>query len=252
MTNSQLRRIGRRIRESDEVVLHAGPGILTESELPATALAEAVWGSPDGRFNSDRFETEPESLWADWLEFWEDVATDPVSVSPRPVHERIEELIECEHVSAVITENVFGLLRDAGVPSDRCVEFHGRIDEARCVNCARTYDVSPARSTGNRRYPTCGRTLAPGIVLAEEPPRKADRLQAWSRAEKCDLYVAVGTQLTVHPTDENARHAVETGADLAIIADRPTTLDDDADDRLWSDPASGLGKLRDMIAVFGD
>lgn len=249
--NTRLRNIARRIRRSDEVVLHAGPGLLAETDLPATGIADVVWGEPDGRFTIDRFETAPESLWGDWLEFWASAPVDPAAVSPQPVHERIRELVEREHVSKVVTENVFGLLHEAGVPADRCIEFHGRIDTARCKQCDRTYDAPPTRTTGNRRCPACGRTLAPGIVLAGEAPPKAHRLRAWSWADDCDLYLATGTRFAVHPTGENAEHAVETGAELAILADRPTLLDESADVRLSIEPASGLGRLRDTIAVLG-
>lgn len=251
MTDPGLRRLARRIRESNGVVLHTGPGLLAESDLPAPDLAEAVWGSPNGKFDIERFETTPESLWADWLEFWTDTPAGPPTATPQPVHERIVELVESEHVSMVVTENVFGLLREAGVPADRCIEFHGRVDEARCEYCDRAYDVTPARETGNRRCPACGRTLAPGIVLAGEPPAKADRLRAWSWAEKCDLYLAVGTRLNVHPTDENAERALETGAELAVIGNRSSVFDEDAGIRLWSDPASALSRLRDVLTVLG-
>ncbi|PSP99594.1 hypothetical protein BRC94_07060 [Halobacteriales archaeon QS_5_70_17] len=251
MIDQRLREVARAIRAADDVLLHVGRGVLGGTDLPVDALTAAVWGAPDGRFAVDRFESDPDRLWADWLEFWDDADVDPASVEPRPVHERIAELVAGDHVSTVLTENVFGLLRAAGVPAADCVEFHGRADRARCQYCSRTFDATPGATTTNRRCPTCGGTLGPGIVLAGEPPARRDRLLAYARAEHCDCYVAAGTRLAVDPTAENARHAVETGADLLVIGERTTPLDREADRRLRDDPASALARLRDALAIMG-
>lgn len=246
-----MRALAERIRASESVLLHTGPALLAGTALPTRELEEAVWGDPEGRFSLERFESEPESVWSDWLDFWADAPVDPASVPPQPVHERIAELVGQDHVSQVVTENVFGLLREAGVPADRCVEFHGWIDEVRCRRCGWTDTVSPRQAVGHRQCPTCLSTLGPGVVLAGEPPAKADRLRVWTWAEQCDLYLAAGTKLAVHPTAENAEHAVETGADLVVVGEQPTALDDLADERLEIDPAGALARLRDRLAILG-
>lgn len=251
MNDARLRRAARTIRAADDVVLHTGPAVLDGTDLPVDDLAAAVWGAPDGPFTLDRFESAPDRLWADWLEFWDDAGVNPTRTDPRPVHDRIAELVADGHVSTVITENVFGLLRAAGVPAADCIEFHGRVDRARCQYCDRTFDATPGETTSNRRCPTCGGTLGPGIVLAGEPPARRDRLLAYSRAEHCDCYVAAGTRLAVDPTAENARHAVETGSDLVVIGQRATPLDGDADPRVRDDPAGALARLRDRLAIMG-
>lgn len=250
MKRPDVQRLARRIRESDDVLLHAGPALLADTGLPTDRLAETVWGEPDGQFTIDRFETEPEAVWADWLDFW-DGPVDPATVSPQPVHERVAELVAAEHVSTVVTESVFGLFREAGVPTEDCIQFHGRVDEARCRHCGRADDAAPARAVGHRQCPVCLSTVGPGIVLAGEPPARADRFRVWTAAESCDLYLAVGTQLTVHPTAENAEHAVETGADLVVVGERPTALDGLADRRFDADPAATLARLRDALTIWG-
>jgi NAD-dependent deacetylase len=250
VTNRELRTVARQISDGEDVLLHTGPGLLAGTDLPVGDLADAVWGE-NSRFTRDRLESDPEAVRADWLEFWADAAVDPASVTPRPVHRRVAELVEAGHVSTVITENVFGLLREAGVPADRCIEFHGRVDEAACVRCERTYDTAPGDATGNRRCPACGGTLGPGIVLPSEPPARANRLRAWTSAEDCDVYVGAGTRLPVYPTAENAERALETGTDLLVVGDRPTALDDEATHRLRADPAGALGRLRDALAILG-
>lgn len=248
MGDPRLRKGARLIREADDVLLHTGPGLLAGTDLPADELAEVVWGDPDGRFTADRFESDPDGMWADWLDFWADAEVNPSEVAPRPVHQRIAELVEDGHVSTVVTENVFGLLRAAGVPEGDCIEFHGRVDVARCEYCHRTYDATPGRTGNHRRCPACGGTLGPGIVLAGEPPDRADRLLAYARAEACDLYVAAGTRLAVAPSGENAQHAAETGAGLLVVGDRSAVSD--ADYRIRDDPTGVLARLRDTLAVL--
>lgn len=251
MSALRRRQCTRVIREADDVLLHGGPELLAETEIPAEELARTVWGEPEGSFTIDRFETTPERVWTDWLDFWSEAAVEPSKTTPQPVHERIVELVENGHVSSVITENVFGLLRAVGLSTADCIEFHGRADVARCAYCERTFDATPGQTTGLRRCHACGGTLGPGIVLAGEPPARHDRLHAYSRAEQCDVYIAAGTQLTVDPTAENAAHALETGTTLIVIGERPTTLDADADYRIRDSPDSTLARLRDTLAIVG-
>lgn len=250
MSDPRLRKGARLIREADEVVLHVGPGLLAGVDLPAHELAETVWGNPAGSFTLDRFQETPEGVWADWLEFWETVPEAPSDIDPQPVHERVAELVDSGHVSTVLTENVFGLLRTAGVPVQDCIEFHGRADTARCEYCDRSYEAMPGKAAGNRRCHVCGGTLRPGIVLGGETPARRDRLLAYARAESCDLYVVAGTQLLVEPTAENAEHARETGADLLVIGDQPTALGH-SDFRLRDDPTGTIARLRDALAIHG-
>lgn len=251
MIDPRYRRVARAVGDADEALLHVGPGLLAGSDLPAEELARTVWGAPDEQFTADRLRDDPEGVWADWLEFWEDAGVEPGGVEPEPVHERVAELVEAGHVSTVLTENVFGQLRAAGVPSADCVEFHGRADRARCVRCERAYDADLSGTVGHRGCPACGGTLGPGVILAGEPPARRDRLRAYARAEGCGAYLAAGTSLAVDPTAENAEHAVETGASLLVVGDRPTALDDAADERLRQEPAEALARLRDALAIMG-
>lgn len=90
MSGPRLRKCARLIREGDDVLLHTGPELLAETDLPAAELAQAVWGEPDGSFTIDRFETVPEHVWADWLDFWDEAAVEPTKTEPQPIHERID------------------------------------------------------------------------------------------------------------------------------------------------------------------
>ena len=250
MSDPRLRKGARLVRDADDVVLHVGPELLAGADVPADELAEAIWGDPDGSFSVARFEERPGRVWNDWLDFWDDAGVDPASVDPAPVHERVAELVGDGHVSTVVTENAFGQLRATGVPVEDVIEFHGRADRARCEYCDRTLDATPGQTTGHRRCHGCGGTLGPGVVLAGEPPARRDRLAAYARAEKCDAYVAAGTRLAVDPTAETAARAVETGADLLVIGERPTPMDGDADVHLREDPAGALARLRDAVAIL--
>lgn len=251
MSDPRLRKSAKIIREGDDVLLHVGSGLLAETDVPAAEVAKAVWGAPDGSFTTTRFETNPERVWDDWLDFWDDAGVEPANAEPQPVHERIVELVEDGYVSTVVTENVFGHLRAAGLSAEDCIEFHGRADVARCGSCARTFDATPKQTSGLRRCHGCGGTLRPGIVLAGEPPARHDRLRAYARAEQCDVYVAAGTQLTIDPTAENAEHALEMGATLLVIGERPTAFDADADYRLRDSSVRTLGRLRDTLVIMG-
>lgn len=251
MGNPRIRRAARIIRDGDDVVLHTGPGLLSGRSLPGFELASRVW-QPDGSgFSLRRFEENPRDVWNDWAEFVEtEVAA--AGVSPGPAHDSVADLVDEEYVSTVVTETVYGLHRQAGVPASACIEFHGRVDRAACRYCDREHDVPPERIGTDVRCPACGGSLKPGIVLAGEPPAKADRLLAYARAEQCDVYVTAGSRLAVDPTAENPEHAVEKGARLVVIGERPTPFDRDADYRIRENAARVLPRLRDALLVMGE
>lgn len=248
MSDPRLRTAARLLADADNVVLHTGPGLLADLPVPGVELASAVWGDPEGRFSAQRFDEAPGAVWDDWVGFLADADFD--DLAPTPAHECVADLVAAGYVSTLVTENVYGLDERAGIPAERCIEFHGRVDVARCDHCDRAYDVTPTPDAPHRCR-SCGEPLKPGVVLADEPPAKHDRLLAYARAEHCDVYLAAGTRLAVDPTAENAEHAVEMEATLAIIGERSTPLDDEADYRLRERAARALPRLRDAVMILG-
>lgn len=245
----ELRTLAGRLIDQEQVMLHVGPGILRETPLPAESLAQAVWGAPEGRFTAERFQADPEAVWADWLAFWHERDVTPADATPLPVHEQIADLVDDGIVSTVLTENVFGQLARAGVPDDALIELHGRADRARCEFCDRSYDAAVGGTVGHRGCAACAGTLGPGIVLAGETPDRRKRIRATARAADCDLYLAVETSLTVDPTAELPAHAVQTGGELVLLGTPPADVDGQAT-RLDGDGSHLLARLADAVAIL--
>jgi NAD-dependent deacetylase len=81
-----------------------------------------------------------------------------------------------------------------------------------------------------------GQALDTGVLTA-----------AVEAAEDCDLFLAIGTSLAVHPAAGLCDVAVGTGADLVIINAEPTPYDDLAD-AVVRDP---IGEVLPVLTAGG-
>jgi|TARA_B100000809_G_scaffold147524_1_gene145019 NAD-dependent deacetylase len=84
---------------------------------------------------------------------------------------------------------------------DRVIDLHGNTTLAHRLDCAREYDLEPIRQA----------------FLADET------------LPVCDLFLAIGSSLTVYPAAGFPALAKENRAGLVIINREPTGLDDLAD-----------------------
>ncbi len=129
----------------------------------------------------------------------------------------------------VLTQNFDGLHEAAGLPDSRVVEMHGTLRTTSCMACGervRTADVvATLAANPDPTCAACGGILKPDIVyFGEVLPADAIN-RAVRAAESCDVFVAIGTTLSVYPVASLAGLAVESGADLIIINAEPTDYD---------------------------
>ena len=130
-----------------------------------------------------------------------------------------------------MTQNIDGLHRAAG---SRPIEVHGSLALARCTACDRELPTAEAlrrREAAADGVPRCdcGGVLKPGVVMFGEllPEDAIDA--AFAAAESCDLLLAVGSSLEVHPVAGLLEVAKASGAAVAILNREPTPYDGIAD-----------------------
>ncbi|MCS7002944.1 MAG: hypothetical protein NZ518_08860, partial [Dehalococcoidia bacterium] len=160
------------------------------------------------------------------------------AASPNPAHHAIAALERRVADFTLATQNVDGLHAAAGVPDDHLLEIHGSARFAKCLSCRRRFarDDSVALpidlDAGVPRCPSCGGLLKSGGVSFGEPLPERELQRATAHARHADLFVVVGSSLTVFPAANLPRLARDHGARLVIINLGPTKLDALADLRV--------------------
>jgi NAD-dependent deacetylase len=150
---------------------------------------------------------------------------------PNRAHKILAKLEAAGILRAVITQNIDGLHQRAG--SKRVLELHGNTRRISCLNCRASYTMDEIYEQLATQLPplcrACGGILKPEVVFFGEvlPPGVLE--EAATEAEKCDLFLVVGSSLVVQPAASLPVMAKQSGAKLVIVNKEPTPLDAMAD-----------------------
>ena len=143
-------------------------------------------------------------------------------------------LVDAGKIAAVITQNVDNLHQDSGGPDHKVIELHGNASYAKCLQCGLRHELADLKrefeATGD--LPACRAcggivktaTISFGQSMPEDEMRRA---QAETLA--CDLFLVLGSSLTVYPAAGFPLLAKENGAKLVIVNRDPTDQDPYAD-----------------------
>lgn len=114
------------------------------------------------------------------------------------------------------------------------IEIHGTLYEVECLGCdARTPMRQAlervARGEADPACEACGGILKSATISFGQPldPEVIDRAQI--AAMECDLFLAIGTTLSVYPVANTVPRAKRHGAQVIILNGTPTEMDDLAD-----------------------
>ena len=217
---------------SSRGAVFTGAGVSTESGIPDFRGPGGIW-SKYRPIDFREFLASEEAR----REYWRrKFATHEAIVQAKPNrgHQAIAELLKLGKLSAVITQNIDGLHQASGVPKDRVIELHGNTTYAHCLDCDQEYDLEPIRQAFlvHDTLPVC--ELCGGVVktatisFGQSMPETAMR-RAHEETVACDLFLAIGSSLTVYPAAGFPALAKEHGANLVIINRERTGLDDLAD-----------------------
>jgi NAD-dependent deacetylase len=212
------------LQSSRYTVVFTGAGMSTESGLPDfRSRNKGLWNNLDpARLAS----TEALNKHVDeFIQFYRSRVNAVNEYKPHKGHEILAELEKDGKVKAIITQNVDGFHQEAG--SANVAELHGTLQKLHCQNCGKPYGKEAYME---ERYTCdCGGTVRPSVVLfGERLPEEAFRY-ALEETEKCDLFIVLGSSLTVTPANQFPLIAKENGAKLVIINQEETELDAHAD-----------------------
>ncbi len=134
-------------------------------------------------------------------------------------------------MAGCVTQNIDGLHQRAGLPEEAVSELHGNLQWVHCTTCPASWETKEilAVVADGDPDPTCfecGAVIKTSTVLfGELLPR-----EAWDRANRmaatADAVLAIGSTLTVYPASDLIVTTVMEGADLVIVNQGETALDD--------------------------
>ena len=210
-------------------VVFTGAGISTESGFPDFRSPGGLW-SQIKPITLQEFVASEDKRREAWSRAFSGVARWTGS-PPTDGHKAVAALLMAAgKVSAVITQNVDNLHQDGGAPGHGEIELHGNAGYATCLTCGLRHELAelrgPFADEGRiRACRDCGGLVKTAVIsFGQQLPR-----DAWSRAEDetlaADLYLVLGSSLTVRPAAELPRTAWEVGIPLVIVNRDPTSMD---------------------------
>jgi NAD-dependent deacetylase len=218
------------LRAARYVVALTGAGISTESGIPDFRGPEGVWTrDPKAEMRADiRFYVaDPEVRRFVWQTRLNHPAR---SAEPNAGHRALAELERHGRLATLITQNIDGLHLAAGSSPERTVEIHGTMREVVCLACGARgpMDETLERVRSGEDDPTCldcGGILKSATISFGQSLIPEDLQRAEDAAAASDLFLAIGTSLTVYPVAWLPERAMAAGARLVIINAEPTPLD---------------------------
>jgi NAD-dependent deacetylase len=216
------------------IVVLTGAGISTDSGIPDFRGPDGVWTKNPGAEKTAtlaHYVSDPDvrrRAWRMRLEsgMW--------AARPNEGHRALVALERAGRLHTLITQNVDGLHQVAGSDPRLVVEVHGTVHEVVCLACDDRAPMTRAldRVRAGEADPPCrrcGGILKSATVSFGQNLVEADLDRAFSAAEQCDLFLAVGTSLGVYPIAHAVSAALDAGAALVIVNNEPTPFDHQAD-----------------------
>ena len=227
---SDVTELARLVRNARRGVAFTGAGISTESGIPDFRGPQGVWNTETPVYYQDFMASREARVKA-----WERAARMFKRCSaarPNDGHLVIAELQRREHVTAVITQNIDGLHHDAG--STNVIELHGTNRYAACQMCWKDWPVAEivARWEGGDKAPecdSCGGPIKTRTISFGQSMPMAEMERAAEASMAADLFISLGSSLVVEPAASFPRLAKQSGAQLVIINNQETPLDELAD-----------------------
>ena len=233
MNAEQLTQVAGWLRRAERVVVLTGAGISTESGIPDFRGPQGVWTrdpKAEARADIRFYVSDPKVRRQAWQGRLNHPARD---AQPNAGHRALAELERQGRLLLLITQNIDGLHLAAGSSLERTVEIHGTMRDYVCLDCGARGPMAEAleRVRAGEEDPACGDCggiLKSATISFGQSLVPADLARAEEAAAACDLFLAIGTSLTVYPVAWLPERALRAGARLVIINAEPTPLDDRA------------------------
>lgn len=222
--NPTMEKLAEWLNKAEHAVVMTGAGMSTESGLPDFRSDKGLWNNRDPAklASVDMMQQN----WEEFFSFYRSRIQSLAQVEPNNGHYILAEWEKHGLVKSIITQNVDGLHQAAG--SENITELHGSITSLRCHSCGKTTN-SAAYLENKSSCSDCSGVLRPNIVLFGEMLPEQAIAFAQTETANADLFIVLGSSLSVAPASFFPADAKDQGAKLVIINRTPTDIDQKAD-----------------------
>ncbi len=221
MTTNISSRLRDLLTTAESICVLTGAGVSAESGVATFRGPEGLWAKfkPEELASFDAFLRNPELVW-EWYTYRKTVIHQAV---PNAAHHALVEMESLVEDFTLVTQNVDNLHARAG--AQRVFELHGNVERSYCIECKRfTDEVILAIEGESPKCTHCGGLLRPDVVwFGEMLPQRALG-EAFRAAERCDLFLCVGTSGLVYPAAGLPLVAREHGSYVVEINTEETDL----------------------------
>ena len=214
------------IRNARHVGCLTGAGVSTLCGIPDFRGPQGLYKQKDAEriFDIDWFDRDPSIYYRGCAELVYGLDR----FEPGPVHRALKHLEDLGLLKGIATQNIDMLHQKAG--SSNVYEVHGSPILHHCRKCGaeKTFDEVLAMlraAPGDVPRCTCGGAYKPDITFFGEALPEAAFAAAQSLAMRSDVFLVLGTSLTVFPAAGLPRLALQGGAKVFIVNAQPTSLD---------------------------
>lgn len=219
---------------AERIAVLTGAGISTDSGIPDFRGPNGVWTKDP---EAQRMVTITDYLAdpAVRIDAWQERLHHPAwTAEPGPGHRALVALERGGRLRAIATQNIDGLHQAAGSDPSLVLELHGTLREAVCLSCGKRTRMRDALDRVERGEPdpaclACGGIQRSATVAFGQSLDPDVLAVAMTAARAADLFIAVGTSLTVQPAASLCTVARDAGARLVIVNAQPTPYDTVAD-----------------------
>ena len=245
--DEKIQQLAQWIKESRRVVALTGAGVSTESGIPDFRSTESgLWNVYDFAkvASLDGFLNDTKGFY----DFWKMRFAKLSSAQPNVTHNVLAELESKELLSALITQNIDNLHREAG--SQNLYEVHGNYKSGICIECRKTVSIEQifekVERDGLPYCDGCKGLLKPNVVLFGEL-LPAAFTEGYYEALKSELLIVLGSSLEVYPVAEIVPQAKINGARVVVINRDETPYDRHLDLAIYSELGPTMGELSKLI-----
>jgi NAD-dependent deacetylase len=212
------------------VAVLTGAGVSTDSGIPDFRGPAGLWTRDPAAEKMSTYQVyvaDPEVRRRSWQAR---LAHPAWTAEPNAAHLALARLAASPLGAQVITQNIDGLHQRAGTPANQVHELHGTMHGVVCVSCgARTAMTSALdRVRAGEADPPCldcGGILKSATVMFGQALDPEVLGRAAGAAADAEVFLAVGSTLTVEPAASLCAVAARAGGTVIIINRDPTPYD---------------------------
>ncbi|HET9441989.1 MAG TPA: Sir2 family NAD-dependent protein deacetylase [Acidimicrobiales bacterium] len=218
------------IEQARRIVVLTGAGISTDSGIPDFRGPNGVWTRDPKAEKASQLQhylADPEVRRL----AWRNRAASPMwEARPNAGHVALVGLERGGVLDTLVTQNIDGLHLMAGHDPAKVIEIHGTARFVTCWGCGERGPMEPVleRVRAGEDDPAChacGGILKSATISFGQSLVLEDLQRAEAAARRCDLMLAVGSTLVVHPAAGLVPVALAAGAALVVVNAEATPYD---------------------------